>query len=511
MAGQSVTVNLVTLPNITFNIDQNLDWAGSQRIRFVATNDDGTWIFNAVVDSYTPNTGSITLRSVGVDTNPTGGPNPQSITVTPVRVFGFGATGPQGPAGPAGSQGIQGMQGQQGLQGPRGFVGPFIISLYTQVDDITDPFTAQQIFDVIPRPTNLVFDATDGVLVGNNVSNEPLATAVANDSWTNMRPATIGTNIFVIEVGVAQVMATGINADDYNVSTPTDPFRATSQGPAGPAGAPGTDGQNGRNPVLSQLFYTFAETTGSTTLRNQFGSDTAQPFIVGTEQQFFLGTMAAINARSGVTTVTADQALTDNDIAEGSIVNVRGTVSGIITHEFTATILQSGVSTLAPATAFYRVRPDFIITEPTDPAQTSANTIWTFGISGPRGLQGPQGDPGPSGADANTGTVTFTGGAITSVDSINGFTYRGLEQLASIIDQFGTITSMTIPSGVTFQRDGSEVADITNVLSVTYDNGIAADPNTYYLVFTRSGTANTQLFYTTGTVTQPFHVVNITT
>lgn len=76
MAGQSVTVNLVTLPNITFNIDQNLDWAGSQRIRFVATNDDGTWIFNAVVDSYTPNTGSITLRSVGVDTNPTGQPNP---------------------------------------------------------------------------------------------------------------------------------------------------------------------------------------------------------------------------------------------------------------------------------------------------------------------------------------------------------------------------------------------------------------------------------------------------
>ena len=93
--------------------------------------------------------------------------------------------------------------------------------------------------------------------------------------------------------------------------------------------------------------------------------------------------------------------------------------------------------------------------------------------------------------------ITFPDGTVQTTAATGAST----EDLASRIDQFGTITSQVIPA-ITF---GGTTGDINAVLTVTY-NSI-----NYYLVYTRSGAANTQYFYTAAETGTPFFTVQITT
>ena len=102
--------------------------------------------------------------------------------------------------------------------------------------------------------------------------------------------------------------------------------------------------------------------------------------------------------------------------------------------------------------------------------------------------------------------VVINDNALVNVESINGNTYSGNEELALRVDSFGTITNSDV-TGVDF-TDNSVAVTATKVLAVTYG---ATPNNTYYSVFTNDSGAWTQRFYRTGDLTNPFHTVQITT
>ena len=127
--------------SLTFEVDQNLDWENGQAIQFAFTFNDGRdreSIFQGGVRGYNPDTGIITIgafggiffRVAGDRINAQFTPTVAPYTVTLTSIFPAGAQGPQGEPGVDGTDGIDGIDGTNGVMGERGFVGPFVSSIY---------------------------------------------------------------------------------------------------------------------------------------------------------------------------------------------------------------------------------------------------------------------------------------------------------------------------------------------------------------------------------------------
>lgn len=287
------------------------------------------------------------------------------------------------------------------------------------------------------------------------------------------------------------------------------PYSASAeQGPTGPAGPIA-------RPVLAQRFFTFdADGIGpNSNLANQF----ALPFVANQMYQFDLGTAAAINTENGgntgFTNLTADQTINDNNLAEGFEVLVTGNVvntttgNPVTTYQFVGTLgapTELTPTPTSPATARYPITLTQVILS--DEAGTATDTLtqWVVSLTGSRGQ---------AGRDANTGTVTFTGGAIAGVTSINGVTYEDRVEEALRIDSFGTIFpnrdsnfQYVDAAGVAYQADTTTYVEYNGTAYyVTYQNvttGAPAEQGWFQRFYEMTGFV--------GGTTQPFHTVRIT-
>ena len=142
-----------------------------------------------------------------------------------------------------GTANLIGPTGPAGVMGSRGYIGPFLASLY-QINTTTPPLPSG-------LPSDISWNDTNNRLEGSDIEN---GAPVANDgNWYNTRPSTIDSTVYVVQYTITQGDA------GFNVGPPSGIFAATEQGPAGPpgpAGVTGPAGMDGRAPEFRAVGFT---------------------------------------------------------------------------------------------------------------------------------------------------------------------------------------------------------------------------------------------------------------
>ena len=407
----------------TFTINSGLDWRVGQLIGWAGTNSDGTFSFSGVVQAYAGDTtGSITIERIGLTASPAGVTLGSSINnIVPTSVFPRGAQGQQGIQGPQGigiasvtapanptagsateftisynnpvpggtvpaDDKVSVPAGPIGATGPQGLRGDQIFRIYL---DLADTAAA-------PAAPTDVF-TTDGInITGANAAG-----------WTTAPPTTINAAGRTTYTTSATFRFSGASTGSLETEFGT-PFNAANSGPEGPAGPPG------RSPLLTQEFYPFdADGSGSETdLNNVFALTNGLP--ANNTFVLHLGTFEAINAHNdvpakpGFQNLTVNQAVTDNDIAAGSIVTITVRNENNVTTQLYTAELNSFVSstptTQNPSTGRYNLTV-LDVSIGADTTTTGDLATWEVSVGG---VRGPQGQAGSNGVDGFGTQAQFT-------------------------------------------------------------------------------------------------------
>ena len=255
-SGDGLTFNtVVSTPSLAFDVDPGLSWQRGNLVHFTIVYTDArgterTEVYQGGIRAYNQETGAVTLGPLGGAWIPIAGA--ALFGEATVNVLSIAQPGFEGPQGPAGQDGTDGIDGTNGAMGERGFVGPFVSSIYfvrnngeADPDRSTLPnqnLVAESGFSGTQNTVS--WDRFENRLTGGSgngrnaiVHSAPVA---GSGFWYSERPDTINSDVFVTQLTVTQAGSSAFGTTQFGGI-----FAATEQGPAGP---PGPEGMNARNP-----------------------------------------------------------------------------------------------------------------------------------------------------------------------------------------------------------------------------------------------------------------------